>query len=74
MDANRWANQEDRTSCLAPWSSRLPARALALNPFITQMQKARRFKRPRALQACEECRARKNRCSEDRPCTFCVGQ
>ncbi|KAI1610763.1 fungal-specific transcription factor domain-containing protein [Exophiala viscosa] len=36
------------------------------------MQKAGRPRRPRALQACEVCRARKNRCSEDQPCTYCV--
>ncbi|KAH8705745.1 fungal-specific transcription factor domain-containing protein [Talaromyces proteolyticus] len=36
------------------------------------MQRTGRPKRPRALQACEVCRARKNRCSEDRPCTYCV--
>lgn len=33
-----------------------------------------RQKRPRALQACEVCRTRKNRCSEDLPCTYCVGE
>ena len=38
------------------------------------MRKAGRPKRPRALQACEVCRTRKNRCSEDRPCTYCVGE
>ena len=38
------------------------------------MQKAGRPKRPRALQACEVCRARKNRCTEERPCTYCVGE
>ncbi|KAF9887692.1 hypothetical protein FE257_009645 [Aspergillus nanangensis] len=34
--------------------------------------KMREPKRPRALQACEVCRARKNRCNEDLPCSYCV--
>ncbi|OQV07089.1 Fungal specific transcription factor domain-containing protein [Cladophialophora immunda] len=36
------------------------------------MLQSGRPKRHRALQACEVCRTRKNRCSEDQPCTYCV--
>ncbi|KAL4808583.1 fungal-specific transcription factor domain-containing protein [Aspergillus unguis] len=36
------------------------------------MQKSQRPKRPRALQACEVCRTRKNRCDEQQPCTYCL--
>lgn len=37
------------------------------------MHQTGKRKRPRALQACEVCRMRKNRCSERQPCTYCAG-
>ena len=45
-----------------------------LTRSMQAMHSTGRPKRPRALQACEVCRQRKNRCSEDRPCTYCVGE
>jgi hypothetical protein len=33
-----------------------------------------RRKRPRALQACDVCRTRKQRCDERFPCTYCAGK